>query len=215
MKSLEQELEKVKVKVYGEIKPQDLLKFYDEAEDLVAAEMKDNIIKASDILPEFKLEKKTGEIFSSSELLSTGPLVISFFRGSWCPFCNVEMKALQDILEGLKQRKATLIGITPDTFDKTIEIKQNLGLEYDILHDSNNEYGKKLGIVYELSDYVIEFAKEMGVDISHYQGTDKFELPIPATIIVDSNSKVLSAFIEPDYTKRMDPEDILVQLDRL
>lgn len=169
-------------------------------------------IQHNEILPNGKLLNFEGkEVFIKDIVKSL--TVISFYRGSWCPYCNLELKALQDYLPQFKSMGADLIAISPEKPDGSLTFKEKLELEFDVFTDTNNEYAKQLGLVFRLEDHINEIYKEFGFDLKETNGIDTQELPFPATLIVDANGKVLYSFIKEDYTMRCEPSEILKQLE--
>ncbi len=180
-------------------------------------------VSTGDIVPDFTLPHMMGYDVTLSALLAKGPVVLSFFRGGWCPFCNLEISALKEALSDIETRNSTLVLMSPETVDSSLTTCKLNGLEYEILcetglevlNDHSNQVARELGLVYELTDDLRHHFTKMGVDLSRHNGDDSWELPIPATLIVDRDRRVRLAFTDIDFTKRLEPSVILEALDEL
>lgn len=172
-------------------------------------------LKAYDTLPDFELPDSEGQIVSSRELLERGPLVVSYFRGDWCPYCVFELRALEEALPQIEELGATLIAITPDTGAALASDKHMNRLSYRVLSDADNGVALKLGLVFRLPEAVQKPFLEMGVDLRSRHGNDAWFLPIPATYVVDQGGIVRHAELDPDYTRRMEPRAIIDLLQEI
>lgn len=177
--------------------------------ELSASGIVDQTLKVGDIVPNFILPNAFGEEVEFQKLLNSGAVVISFFRGYWCPFCNLELAALQEALPAIKTLGASLIAISPQTFRHTISTVEKHQLTYEVLSDRNNHVARQFGIVFQIPGYLRPVLEEMGHAIPRYNGEESFELPIPATFVVFQNGKIVYAFVDPDHTKRLDPIEIV------
>ncbi|NNE82583.1 MAG: AhpC/TSA family protein [Alphaproteobacteria bacterium] len=169
-----------------------------------------------DRLPPFLLPDIEGRLVSSEELLAKGPLVISFNRGNWCPFCWLELAALGDIAEDIIAQGATIVSITPETATYNREMRDRLGLAFPFLTDLDNSYGLELGIAMPISAEIRELVEPRGIDLTAFQKNDAWFVPLPAIFIVDRNAKIRKAYVNPDYRERFDPSpipEILAALD--
>lgn len=172
-------------------------------------------LKPGDVMPDFALKNAVGKKVYSDLLLKNGPLVINFYRGGWCPYCNLELKALQRILPDIRKLKGDLVAISPESPDNSLSTAQKYNLEMEVLTDTDNKVARKFGIVYELPGYLKDVYKGFGLDLSEHNQTDKFELPIPATYVVDSNGRIVYAFANEDFTIRADPGEVINALEKL
>jgi len=168
-----------------------------------------NALKEGEKLPEFQLPNVHGNTISSKDLLASGPLVISFYRGGWCPYCNMELRALQRVLEDIKGKGAQLVAISPETPDNSLSTSEKNELTFEVLSDIDNEYAKELGLVFQMPEDLQAVYHSSGLDVSKHNGNGDYELPMPATYVVDSNGDIIHAFVPEDYTFRLDPSDIL------
>lgn len=169
-----------------------------------------------DIAPVFTLPNQHGQLISTADALRTGPLVLNFYRGTWCPYCSAEMKALDRAKAEIERRGARLLLVSPE--DPAQRSKQHLdSLGLDLLHDKDNAVAKQLGLAYtfpaDLKDKV--YLGTFHTDISKINGVDAWQLPIPARFIVDRRGTIRSAYVDPDYRFRPDPIETLAVLDSL
>lgn len=179
---------------------------------LARSGIKDRTLKEGETIPEFSLQNAFGKPVSSADVLADGPAVLNFYRGGWCSYCNIEMRALQERLPEIEALGATLVAIAPELPTKAEATQAKNELTYEVLSDAGNDLSKKFGLVFSLAEEVREIYQTMGIDVPDYNGDDSFDLPIPATYVVGKDGTVLKAFADPDYTKRLDVEDILEAL---
>ncbi|KAI1412749.1 AhpC-TSA-domain-containing protein [Hypoxylon sp. FL1857] len=166
-------------------------------------------------LPEFQLPDSLNKTVSSSELLSKGPLLITFYRGEWCPFCNLALHALQTKLADFKAKGVTLVAISPELPDKSLSTAEKQKLEFPVLSDVGNKYARQLGIVFKQPDSLRPVFAKLGHDLLKDNGDDSFEVPVPATLLVDRDGTVKKTYVNPDYTKRLEPDVALEWINSL
>ncbi|KAI0908980.1 AhpC-TSA-domain-containing protein [Ustulina deusta] len=171
-------------------------------------------IQAGDKLPEFRLTDATGKEVTSSSLLAKGPLLITFYRGEWCPFCNVAIAFLQKHLAEFQARGVTLVAISPELPNNNLSTTEKLALQFPVLTDLHNAFARKLGIVYDQSS-AKDLHKSLGIDLNKRNGDGTWEVPIPATLLVGKDGVVRNTAIEPDFKTRLDPKQALEWIDAL
>jgi len=181
-------------------------------EELIATKIMESVPKVGDSMPEFNLINAMGQMISSSNLLAKGPLVISFYRGAWCSYCNLELRAYQSILNEIHERGGQLVAISPELPDTSITLTEKHNLQFEVLSDKDNEFAKVLGIAFSMQEELVTLYKSFGFDIENAQGNANYELPIPATLVVDQRGKILFIHAEVDYTKRAEPRSVLAYL---
>ena len=159
-------------------------------------------------LPSFTLKNSKGD-YVSLEDFNSEFLVVSFYRGGWCPYCNLELKALQAILPELNELNGELIAISPETPDNSISTSQKNELTFTILSDIDNTYAKSVGLVFQIPNDLQSVYNGFGIDVEKHNGNSDFELPMPATYLVNRDREVIFSFVPEDYTERLDPETIL------
>ena len=178
--------------------------------ELIAQNLEARALKKGDALPSFELTDALGEKRSSDQLLKSGPMVISFYRGGWYPYCHLKLRALQKVLPEIKANNATLLAIFPELPNNSLTTQEQYELEFPVLSDLDNLVAKKFSLVFELDNKLVPLFKEnFNWDLVAINGTEKEELPIPATYVVDREGVIQFAFVQSDYTQRAEPERIL------
>jgi peroxiredoxin len=168
--------------------------------------------KKGDVLPDFTLPKTGGGSVQLSELLKSGPVVVTFYRGSWCPYCAVQLADYQKHLKEIQAAGGQLVAITPEETARSETFAKERGLAFPIAWDKDNAYAKQLSIVYALPTEVRKLHEELGIDLKASQGNEQWQLPVPATFVVDSGRKVVFAYVDVDYTKRAETRDLISAL---
>jgi len=181
-------------------------------EKLYASQVAGNALTVGDIAPDFTLPNVTGEPVSLYEVLKHGPAVVSFYRGGWCPFCNLELHALQLRLPEIRALGATLIGISPETPDMAMGAIDEHQLEFEVLSDLGNRTARQYGLLFTVYEEMRPLYLKWGLDVPASNGDDSWELPVPATYVIDSNAVIRAAHTDKDYTRRMEPEQIVATL---
>ena len=171
--------------------------------------------KVNELLPGFILPNHQGIDTSLSTLLEAGPLVITFYRGGWCPYCNLELREYQKSLTEIKALGATLVAITPELPDSSLSTHEKNELEFEVLSDKNAEYAKSLGLVFSLPEELRPIYLSFGINVEAHNGEDQFDLPLAATFVVKQDSTIASAFVEADYTLRQEPSEVIEVLKNL
>lgn len=183
-----------------------------EMANLIATGLAEQALNVGADFPAFDLPDSQGEKKSLGSLLQKGPVVISFYRGAWCPYCNLEINALQRALLQIKAAGANLVAISPQIPDKSADQVIASKLEFDVLSDIANVLAKECGLVFSLPESLRPIYNAWQLDIPGHNGDDSFELPIPATYILNSDGKVQYAYINMNYTERLEPSIIIEQL---
>ncbi|MBW4558945.1 MAG: AhpC/TSA family protein [Trichormus sp. ATA11-4-KO1] len=213
--TLAQEIDKVLSYMQSNVPVETLTTISQSTENLARAGIVEKSLQVGDTVPNFTLPNAKEQAVQIQTLLAHGPVVISFYRGQWCPFCSLELTELQKVLPEIKSLGASLVAISPQTPDHTLSTVEKNNLEFEVLSDVGNKVAKQFGLVYQLSEQVRQVHKGFGIDVSEYNGDTSYELPISATYVVAKNSQIVYAFIDPDYTKRLEPTDILTILKQL
>lgn len=186
-----------------------------EAEAETATEIFEQapLLKLGDSIENFTiatpLSPTESESVDLSTLLADGPVVMTFFRGSWCPYCRTELSDIQDNIEKFSDLGATVIAISPEIDEKSMEMGSELELGFYIGHDENNELARSLGLTFRLDAKTIKRYKEYGINLPRANGTNKWELPIPATYVIDQDMTVRFVYDDEDYSKRANHKDVL------
>ncbi len=171
-------------------------------------EIKRIALHVGDKVPYFTLKNALGNIVSLYALLQNGPVIFNWYRGGWCPYCNIELRYLQQYLHKFKEYGATLVALTPELPDKSLSTKEKNELSFEVLTDYNNEVAKKFHIVFNLNEELIDIYNNFH-KLEDYNGVETNELPVPATYIIDKDGVIRYAFVDSDYRKRAELEDLL------
>jgi len=175
----------------------------------------DAVPGVGDILPDFQLTDQNGEQQSLTGLLVEGKAVVTFYRGGWCPYCNLQLRAYQAVLGEIDAAGATLVAITPELPDASLSTAEKNALGFHVLSDPGSTYLRQLGLVFSLPDDLRAIYAGAGLDLEAHNGAGQFDLPLAATYIVATNGEIVSAFVDADYTKRQEPAEILEVLRSL
>lgn len=181
-------------------------------EDLKASGITDRSLKQGDAAPDFTLPDASGNDVNSAELRGGGALVITFYRGGWCPYCNFELKALQEKLPEIRDLGAQMVAISPETPDRAADTASKNEVSFPVLSDAGNRVARQFGLVFELPETIRPIYLKMGIDLPTQNGDGSFELPVPATYVVGSDGMVKLAAVDADYRYRLDPEEVIAAL---
>jgi peroxiredoxin len=183
-------------------------------DELIASGAAARALKAGDKAPAFTLMDPEGRAVSSTDLLKEGVLVVSFYRGVWCPYCNMELQALQAALPEFEAAGARLIAISPQTAPNSRKSLRQNGLSFPILSDPRNEVAAAFGLRFEMPDYLVELYKGLKNDLPAFNGDPGWTLPMPGRYVIGQDGTILYAEVNPDYTRRPEPEDLLPAIRR-
>ena len=175
----------------------------------------DRSLQVGDKIPNVVLPNVIGEPVSIQNLLQHGAVVISFYRGGWCPYCNLELRALEQALPEIQAQGAILIAISPQTPDNSLSTAEKNQLSFEVLSDVGNHVAKEFGLVFALPENLRPIYANFGIDLPTTNGDRTFELPISATYIINTDGAIAYAFVDADYTKRLDPDKIITVLKGL
>ena len=177
--------------------------------NLKSSGIMDGVVKVGEALPTFTLPNQDGVPFNLERILVDGPLVVSIFRGAWCPYCMLELEALEKEAQGFRDAGATLLIISPQSQAASAKMKADKGFSFDILSDLGNLYTQRLGLVFSLPDALRKVYSGIGIDLPAFNGTAAWELPMPARLVVGKDGVVRDANINADYTNRPEPKETL------
>lgn len=189
---------------------------YDELVNrLTQAATAEGALKAGDVFPEFALPDADGRFALLSELLQRGPLVVNFYRGQWCPFCSATVEAMSAATPAISAAGATVIGVSPELGQLAFSPGHGHNLNFRMLCDLDNGLALQCGLLFRLTDDVIEEYRADGLDLEKAYGNGSWFLPIPASYIVEPDGAISRAYVNPDFRYRMDPADILRAVEDL
>jgi peroxiredoxin len=196
--------------------PEDVSKVLQRAtQRLVESGIADSASGVGDRFPDFALPNVVGNAISSQDLLRMGPLVVSFYRGGWCPYCNLELRAYQAILPEIRDLGADFVAISPQQPDESLTMAAKSNLNYEILCDTGNSLAEHLGLMYELPAGVVDLYRSMGHDLERINGNMQWTLPLPATYVLDQDNNIVLAHVNADHSVRLEPQKALACLKKL
>jgi peroxiredoxin len=181
-------------------------------DELKANHLAENVLSVGQTAPSFQLRDHNGALVSSAELLNKGRLVICFFRGRWCPFCVGQLEAMNLIAAQVGQAGASLVAISPQTEQQSFFMADQHKLRFPLLSDAGNQVARQFGLVYGVPDDQQAIYRRAFINLPFANGDESWELPIPATYVLDRDGTVLYASANPDYSERPEPLDILKAL---
>jgi peroxiredoxin len=159
--------------------------------------------------PDFTLEDATGKTVTLTEKLANGPVILVFYRGEWCPFCNLQLNAYQSIIEDIKDSGAELIAISPQTPDHSLTMKEKNELSFSVLSDVGNKVAESYNLKFSMPEYFRDIHKGLGVNLDEFNGNTSWELPVPATYVINKEGIIVAGVSDPDYRTRMEPTEVL------
>jgi len=176
---------------------------------LLASGVADGSKRVGDPAPDFSLENSRGEPVKLQALLQQGPVVLNFYRGAWCPYCNLELKAVDQAVPEIRSLGAELVSISPNLRERSAAFAAGNPFAFEILCDLDNRVARQYGLVFELAQELRPIYRQFGIDLPAFDGNERYELPIPATYVVDGDGMIRHAFVDADYTHRMEPAEIV------
>ena len=192
-----------------------VVKLLEGIKDQVASGSAERALKAGDVAPAFKLKDAEGVPVSSAELLSHGPLVASFYRGVWCPYCNLELQALEASRTEIEARGASIVALSMQNAANSRKSLRENKLGFSILVEGGGTVATSFGLRYSLRPEMIEIYKTLGNDLPAINGEVSWSLPMPGRYVVGRDGVIAYAEVNPDYTHRPDPSDLIPILDQL
>ncbi|GAK45080.1 putative AhpC/Tsa family protein, selenocysteine-containing oxidoreductase [Tepidicaulis marinus] len=210
--SLKDELENMK-NLAGKRIPADVLDLMEQAtKDLAATGIAARAVAKGKVFPGLTLKNAVGKPVNLGQLYTQSPLIVTFYRGAWCPYCNLELRAYQALLPEIKAAGGQLVAVTPELPDGALSSVERHGLEFEVLSDEGLALAGVLGITFELPAKLAAVYGKIGNDLPKLNGTEDWVLPLPATYVVGTDGRIALANVEVDYRDRMEPR---VALDAL
>lgn len=160
-------------------------------------------------VPDFTLGDTKGQGITLYEELQRGPVILVFYRGAWCPFCNLELKAYQRIMDDIKAAGTQLIAISPQTPDNSLSLKEKHELTFHVLSDPSNHVAEAFNLKFKIPEYLIELHRSLNMPIDQFNGDNSWEIPVPATYVIDRDGIICAAVTDPDFRTRMEPNEVL------
>ena len=182
---------------------------------VAAAGLTRHALQAGQPAPHFTLPDANGQPQALASLLQNGPVVLTFYRGNWCPYCNVQLRAYQQILPELARYGATLVAVSPQTPELSSLTASEKELTFPILSDVGNTVARQYGLAYGVGPEVGGTLRSVGIDLAAFNGTPDDELPLTATFLIGADGLVAWAEVEANFKQRPDPTAILAALAQL
>lgn len=182
--------------------------------ELIAGGQAARAVKAGDRAPQFTLHDQDGNEVSSSDLLARGPLVVTFYRGVWCPYCNIELQALNEALPQIQAYGGNVVAISPQTPVNSRKSVRTNQLGFPVLSDVEGRTGAAFGLRFKLPDYLVDLYKQLKNDLPAFNNDPSWTLPMPARYVIGRDGIVLYSEINPDYTQRPDPAEMFSVLEK-
>ena len=212
---LEQELAAFKAE-FARTAPTGRAALYEaKIEELRAEFASESAIGVDDPAPDFALPNAAAKSVVLKDLLRSGPVVLTFYRGGWCPYCNIQLRAYQGVLPEITGLGGRLVAISPQLPDNSLDTVNKNALTFDVLSDVGNKVARQYGLVYALPEEIRSALRSNNKSLPSINGDESWELPVPATFVVASDQHVALAYIEVDYRKRLEPEALLTCLKSL
>ncbi len=197
------------VKEYINTAPQDVQTDFNRGiEEVSLSGILDKAINVGDYAPEFKLINAVGKEVSLYDELEKGPVVLVWYRGGWCPYCNLQLQHIQRKLAEIAEAGGQVIAISPELPDKTMTTKERHMLQFQVLSDVNNHVADRYRLAYTVPDYVVDHY-DLSSKLNAHNGDDENRLPLAVTYVVGKNGVVEYAFLDADYKNRATPEEII------
>ena len=170
-------------------------------------------LQVGDSAPDFSLPDAFGKPVRLADMLNHGPVVLTFYRGAWCPFCNLQLRQLTTIVPRIEAAGARLVAVTPQQPDKSRDQVEKDGFPFPILSDLDDRVTKAYGLYFELPDDLNAiYRQRLMLDIAAYNGPGRYGLPVPGTFVIARDGTVTAAFADVDYRKRMEPAAMVVTI---
>jgi peroxiredoxin len=201
--TLQSELDSFKASWLDRVGPE-IAKLVDD-DNVALRSVAAHALKAGDRLPAMLLKDQSGRELDLRALAGGQPPIVTFYRGGWCPYCNLELRAYQNVLPEIEALGAKLVAVTPETPDNTLSTAEKNDLSFSVLSDVKGRLADAFGIRFELSPAIHALYQKFGHDLGVRNGDDRWSLPLPATFVVERGGVIAFAHVDPDYRKRLDP----------
>ncbi|SAL78854.1 AhpC/TSA family protein [Caballeronia peredens] len=213
---LQEKLDAFKSHFESKVAPREVVElFHRTTAELIATGQAERSLKVGDVAPVFALSDAQGERVSSEALLERGPIVVVFYRGVWCPYCNIDLQAIEEAADELRSSGANLVAISMQTAQNSLKSQRQNKLSFPILVDEGGKTADAFGIRFRLQDDLIAAYKGFDVELPVINGEPSWTLPMPARYVIGQDGKIAYAEVSPDYTRRPDPSEIVPALRRL
>jgi peroxiredoxin len=213
--SLKEQLAEYRAGWYKRVPPERQAIMQRHIDQLRTGAIARSMLKVGDRAPAIVLTNAKGQTVDVATLLKKGPVIVTFYRGGWCPYCNFELKAYQEILPEIAAAGASLVAISPEKPDDSLSTAEKNALSFEVLSDVGQNVGRAFGLVYDFTDELKSAYQGFNLDISARNGTpDQWALPVSATYVIGRDGIIIYAYTDPDYRDRADPREVLAALSK-
>ncbi len=210
---LQDRLDEITSQTRALVQPERLLLSERAISELLATGIEDRLVKPGAQAPEFALPDVNGKLVRSSDLLALGPLVVNFFRGRWCPYCVTELETWRDLFPALRERGAVLVAISPQSVRQNDFTLTQHGLPFPLLRDEDARVAEAFGAVYTVPPFMQDYYRSILVNIPFVNGESSWRLPMPATVAIGRDGRVLWAEGHADFRVRPEPQEVLAAIE--
>ncbi|MEM6717991.1 MAG: peroxiredoxin-like family protein [Bacteroidota bacterium] len=208
--TFEERLLNLKKKIEGGLSAEAINIMHSATKALQETGIEDNILKAGEKAPEFTLHNQEGNLVSSKDVLKKGPIIVTFYRGVWCPYCNLDLSNLKRHLDQFEENNATLVSISPQIAKYNAQIVERQRLPFGVLSDEGNQVAAKFGLRWEMVDPLKSlYNDQFQISLPKYNGEDSWTLPMPARYLIDTDGIIRYAEAKADYTNRPNPDELI------
>jgi peroxiredoxin len=205
------ELEEFRETVSKKAPPERLRAYEDGITEVRRSGITDKALKVGDRAPDFELLNAAGKKVRLSKLTAEGPVVLTWYRGGWCPYCNIALRGFHKSMPDIKAAGATLVALSPETPDNTMSTAEKNHLDFEVLSDLGNKVAHAFGVAYKVPQVIVAQSKGR-LDLAKHNGDNSGELPLGATYVVDRAGVIRYAFVDADYRKRAEPSTVVAVL---
>jgi peroxiredoxin len=212
MNSLAKQIESLNNELSQQI-PQEVSEVFEKSiNDLKTQNIENKSIQIGDILTPFSLPNTKNQLIHSKDVLKKGKMILAFYRGSWCPYCNLELRALQNNIAKITDNNVSLLAVSPQSPDHNMALTEKHELTFEVLTDENNKLAKQLGISFKLQEFAIPTYQAIGINLEDFNQDDENTLPVPAVFVVDTDGVVIYKFVDTDYRNRLNIDELIQSL---
>lgn len=190
--------------------PQPIIQvFMDSIDDIKQNRLKENALQIGDKIPDIPLQETSGKSVLLSELQQTEFLVLNFYRGGWCPYCNMELREYERLRKEFLLKDADIVGISAEVPALANQTTNKNVLSFPVLTDVDAQLMKAIGIVFQLDEASKKEFTNFGMDFTKIHGNSNYELPVPAVYVINKNREIVYVHFEADYMTRLEPSTLL------
>ncbi|EAY27381.1 peroxiredoxin-like family protein [Microscilla marina] len=214
--NFQEKLQSLVERIEGNMSAESLKIMHKATQELVASGIQEGVLKTNDQIPLFALHDQNGSIQSSEELLKQGPLILTFYRGFWCPYCNADLVNLNKHVQEIEYLGAKLFAVSPELPVYSQKIISTQRLKYGILYDSNNQLAAQIGLKWFMKEPLKSlYRDQFNINLNQYHGDQEWALPMPARVLVGKGGIIKYIESDPDYRKRPNVDALIKVLKTL